>query len=159
MRFEKWNNYKLNKQDISKFLKVNIHKITFKFISKANVDSTSLVLNCRSKALTIIPGTRRIKNFPLSLFNKSIFYWCKENKWGWRISVYPLVQRKRDKHCELTNVKLCKTSIGQKMVGRQVKLVHLPGPRKSFKWPHIDTYLIQNMYILWKSAFLLHPWK
>ena len=48
----------LSPSDMFQFCKENIQNIIFKFISKADVDNTRVILNERFEGLTQIPGTR-----------------------------------------------------------------------------------------------------
>ena len=60
----------LSPSDMFQFRKENIQNIIFKFISKADVDNTRVILNERFEGVTRIPGTRSSHEFSL----RSIFY-------------------------------------------------------------------------------------
>ena len=55
----------LSPSDMFQFCKENIQNIIFKFISKADVDSTRVVLNEKFEGVTRIPGTRSFHEFSL----------------------------------------------------------------------------------------------
>ena len=52
------NNEILSPSDMFRFCKENIWNITFKFISKAHVDNTRVILNERFEGVTLILGKR-----------------------------------------------------------------------------------------------------
>ena len=53
----------LSPSDMFQFCKENIQNIIFKFISKADVDKTRVILNERFEGVTRIPGTRSFHEF------------------------------------------------------------------------------------------------
>ena len=53
----------LSPSDMFKFCKENIQNIIFKFISKADVDNTRVILKERFEWVTQIPGTRSFHEF------------------------------------------------------------------------------------------------
>ena len=53
----------MSPSDMFQFCKENIQNIIFKFISKAHVDNTRLILNERSEWVTRIPGTKSFHKF------------------------------------------------------------------------------------------------
>ena len=136
----------LSPSDMFQFCKENIQNIIFRFISKADADNASVILNERFEGVTRIPGTRLFHEFsPMDQYSiemkrtsedkepSYVYNFKNQTKQNCVVQVLGCVSCLYDNKWRvgiITNV--------DKEEHVQVKFMHPSCPSRSFQWPHVD---------------------
>ena len=141
------------------FCKENIQNVIFKFISKADVDNTRVILNKRFEGVTQIPGKRSFHEFsPIDQYSiemkrtsedkepSYVHNFKNQTKQNSVVQVLDYVSCLYDNKWRVGII----TNADKEEEDVQVKFMHPPGPSRSFQWPHVDIYWVPNDHILCK---------
>ena len=142
------------------FCKENIQSIIFKFISKADVDNTRVIVNERFEGGTRIPGTRSFHEFsPINQYSIEMKR-TSEDKESSYVHNFKN-QAKQNSVVQVLDYVSCLydnkwwlgiiTNVDKGKEDVQVKFIHPSGSSRSFQWPHVnDICWVLNDHILCK---------
>ena len=129
------------------FARKNIQNIIFKFISKADVDNTRVILNERFEGVTQIPGERSFHEFfPIDQYSIEMKRTSEDKEPSYVLNFKN--QTKQNSAVQVLDYKSCLydnkwwvgiiTNVDKEEEDVQVKFMHPSGPSRSFQWPHVD---------------------
>ena len=137
------------------FCEENIQNIIFKFISKADVDNTRVILNERFEGVSQIPGTISSRKFsPIDQHSIEMKRTSEDKEPSY---VHNFKNQTKQKFCCLSIYVYdykgwvgIITNVDKEEEDVQVKFMHPSGPSRSFQWPHVDDICQVNNRILCK---------
>ena len=137
----------LSLSDMFQFCKTSFQNIIFKFISKADVDNTRVILNERFEGITLIPGTGSFHEFsPINQYSiemkrtsedkepSYVHNFKNKTKQNYVVQVLDYLSCLYDNKWWVGII----INVDKEEEDVQVKFMHPSGPSRSFQWPHVD---------------------